>query len=150
MSNPNRKKAISRKSGKRKEDLHRRLLEAFGEAWNARDVHRLVSMITDDCVYCASVGPEPGTTYVGKEAVRAGFSEMLAFDAKGESRSGRTFVAGDLGIAEWSYVFPRTRGASFEVRGCDIFEFRDGRVSRKDAFRKVLPATAASIAPPNG
>jgi ketosteroid isomerase-like protein len=115
------------------------LLEAFGEAWNARDIDRLVSMITDDCVYCASVGAEPGTTYAGKEAVRRGFLKMLAFDAGGESCSGRAFVAGNLGIAEWSYIFQRTCGVSFEVRGCDIFEFRDGRISRKDAFRKAFP-----------
>ena len=113
-----------------------RLLEQFGEAWDAGDVDKLMSMITDDCVYAASVGPEPGATYAGKQAVREGFLAMLALDSGGVSRTGRVFVAGNLGVSEWSYLFRAGSDAEFEVRGCDIFEFRGGRISRKDAFRK--------------
>ncbi|HEX2713012.1 MAG TPA: nuclear transport factor 2 family protein [Candidatus Acidoferrales bacterium] len=113
-----------------------RLLKQFGEAWDAGDVAKLMSMMTDDCVYCASVGPEPGTTYVGKEAVREGFLAMLAFDSGGVSRAGRVFIAGSVGVSEWSYQFRAGPDADFEIRGCDVFEFRSGRISRKDAFRK--------------
>ena len=113
-----------------------RLLKQFGEAWNAGDIDELMSMMTDDCVYCASVGPEPGTTYVGWEAVREGFLAMLAFDSGGVSRAGRVFIAGSVGVSEWSYVFRAGPDTDFEVRGCDIFEFRSDRISRKDAFRK--------------
>jgi ketosteroid isomerase-like protein len=113
-----------------------RLLEQFGEAWDAGDVDKLMSMITDDCVYSASVGPEPGATYAGKQAVREGFLAMLAHDSSGVSRTGRVFVAGNLGVGEWSYLFGAGSEAECEVRGCDIFEFRGGRISRKDAFRK--------------
>lgn len=113
-----------------------RLLKQFGEAWNAGDIDELMSMMTDDCVYCASVGPEPGTTYVGREAVREGFLAMLAFDSGGVSRAGRVFIAGNVGVSEWSYLFRAGPDGEFGVRGCDIFEFRSGRISRKDAFRK--------------
>ena len=82
-----------------------RLVKQFGEAWDAADIDRLMSMMTDDCVYCASVGPEPGTTYVGKKAVREGFLAMLAFDSAGVSRAGRVFIAGSVGVSEWSYQF---------------------------------------------
>ncbi len=64
-------------------------LTAFGQAWAAEDVDLLMSMMTDDCVYAASVGDEPGTTYRGREAVRRGFAEILAFESGGEARSGR-------------------------------------------------------------
>jgi ketosteroid isomerase-like protein len=119
---------------------HLRLVQQFGDAWDAGDVDKLMSLLTDDCVYSASVGPEPGTTYTGKEAVREGFVTMLALDAGGESRSGRSFVAGNLAVSEWSYLFRAGAGTDFEIRGCDIFEFRSGRISRKDAFRKSFPA----------
>jgi hypothetical protein len=79
------------------------VLERFGQAWARADIEQLMSLITDDCVYSASVGPEPGCTYAGRAAVREGFASMLAFDASGEPREGRTFVAGCLAIAEWSY-----------------------------------------------
>ena len=112
-----------------------RLLKQFGEAWDDADVDKFMSMITDDCVYCASVGPEPGTTYAGKAAVREGFFARLAFDSGGVSRAGRVFIRGNLGISEWSCLF-RGLDTDFEIRGCDIFEFRGGRISRKDAFSK--------------
>src|SRR4030095_1872421 len=117
-----------------------RVLVEFGRAWSARDIHKLMELVTDDCVYCASVGPEPGHQYVGRDAVRKGFEEMLAYDATGRSREGRSFVAGDLGVMEWSYVFSSvfssTEGHQVEVRGCDIVEFRGLLICRKDAFRK--------------
>jgi ketosteroid isomerase-like protein len=111
-------------------------LKQFGDAWDAGGIDELMSMMTDDCVYCASFGPEPGTTYVGRKAVREGFLAMLAFDSAGVSRAGRVFIAGSVGVSEWSYQFRAGLEADLEIRGCNIFEFRSGRISRKDAFRK--------------
>jgi rhodanese-related sulfurtransferase len=47
-------------------------------------------------------------------------------------------LAGDRGFAEWSFTETTTDGGGRIIRGCDLFEFRDGRISRKDAYRKVL------------
>ena len=77
----------------------------FGAAWDRGDVQALMTFMTPDCVYSASVGPEPGETFVGTEAVRAGFTKMLKHDASGTSKPGPVFVAGDRGVAEWSYEF---------------------------------------------
>ena len=112
-------------------------LRAFGTAWAHGDVEELMAFMTDDCEYSASVGPEPGNTYVGREAVRRGFEEMLRHDAKGRSRDGRVFIAGDRGAAEWSYEYGGGSGRVTEVRGCDLFEFRGDRIKRKDAYRKT-------------
>jgi ketosteroid isomerase-like protein len=113
-----------------------KVLARFGQAWGRADIEQLMALVTDDCVYSASVGPEPGRTYKGQAAVREGFASMLTFDASGESREGPTFLAGHLAVAEWSYVFRTRTGDSREVRGCDIIEFRGTRICRKDAFRK--------------
>lgn len=114
------------------------LLVEFGKAWGRRDVARLMKMMDDDCVYLASAGPEPGHTFRGREEVRRGFEIMLEHDAGSESREGRVFVGGDLGVAEWSYAYKREDGTEIVIRGCDIFEFRGGKILRKDAFRKVF------------
>jgi ketosteroid isomerase-like protein len=45
-------------------------LREFAAAWARHDVETLMTFLTDDCVYEASVGPEPGRTYAGREAVR--------------------------------------------------------------------------------
>ena len=114
------------------------LLVEFGRAWGRRDVPRLMELMAEDCIYQASAGPEPGRTFRGREEVRRGFELMLAHDAGSESRDGRVFVAGDLGVAEWSYAYKREDGAEVEIRGCDIFEFAGDKIARKDAFRKVF------------
>ncbi|MBE2317503.1 nuclear transport factor 2 family protein [Solirubrobacter sp. CPCC 204708] len=114
------------------------LLARFSAAWLAKDVDALMALVTDDCVYAASVGPEPGTTFRGRAAVRAGFEQLLAYDAEAENRAGESFVVGDRGFAAWEYVYTDATGATQTVRGCDRFVFRDGRVAVKDAFRKTF------------
>lgn len=114
-------------------------LHAFNDAWGRGDVDALMSFMTDDCVYSASVGPEPGRTYRGRDEVRQGFREMLAHDADAESETGACWVAHDRGVAEWSYVHTGRDGTRTEVRGCDLFVFRGDLISVKDAYRKTTP-----------
>lgn len=113
-------------------------LRQFSDAWTAGDVDMLMSFMTDDCVYHASVGPDPGTTYHGHEEVRRGFSLMLAFDHGRERHDGAAFIVDDVGVAEWSFDETTPDGRRRTIRGCDIFRFRGDRIVKKDAFRKVL------------
>jgi ketosteroid isomerase-like protein len=113
-------------------------LRSFGEAWRRRDVEELMSYMTDDCIYSASVGPEPGATYIGHEAVRRGFEELIKYDAKAQGRGGRVFVAGDRGVAEWSFIYTDESGHETEVKGVDLFEFDGDKIRRKDAYRKTF------------
>jgi ketosteroid isomerase-like protein len=112
-------------------------LQAFAAAWARHDVETLMTFLTEDCVYEASVGPEPGKTYVGRKAVRQGVIDMLAHDAQGESRGGPMVLCSDRAVAEWSYVWTEPDGRVIELRGCDIYEFRGDKISRKNAFRKT-------------
>jgi SnoaL-like domain len=116
-----------------------RVLVEFGEAWAAKNVDALMALVTDDCIYAASVGPEPGETFSGRDSVRAGFAALLTYDAGGESRNGRIAVLGELGLAEWAYELRDALGRAIVVRGCDIFEFTGKLIRRKDAFRKCYP-----------
>lgn len=97
-----------------------------------------MSCMTDDCVYYASVGPEPGSTYRGRDEVRRGFAAVLAYDHGRERRDGVAFINGNVGVAEWSFYEKDPDGTGRLIRGCDIFEFADGKIRKKDAFRKLL------------
>ncbi|MBF4571665.1 nuclear transport factor 2 family protein [Herbiconiux sp. VKM Ac-1786] len=117
------------------------VLAAFSDAWTRRDLDALMSHVTDDCVYSASVGPEPGQTWSGKEQVREGFALMLAFDTGQERHEEENpIIAGTRGAATWSFTGAGPDGKILTTRGCDIYEFRDGKIARKDAFRKVYQA----------
>jgi len=45
---------------------------------------------------------------------------------------------GDRGVSEWTIRGTQATGERIEVRGCDLFEFADGRISRKDSFWKIV------------
>jgi hypothetical protein len=50
----------------------------------------------------------------------------------------RHWVAGDRGCSEWLLTGTSPSGETVEVRGCDLFEFRDGEVVRKDSYWKIV------------
>jgi hypothetical protein len=88
-------------------------------------------------------GPEPGETFVGKEAVRVGFLKLLTHDRDSVSESGEVRFVGDWAVMTWG--FRRAAGAGGQlVRGCDLFEFRDGLIVRKDSYRKTTPQALSS------
>lgn len=73
---------------------------------------------------------------------------MLADDQGRERHAGTVGVAGERGFAEWSFTEPTTDGGRRLIRGCDLFQFRDGQIRRKDAYRKLLatvPVTGAAL-----
>ena len=55
------------------------LLAEHTDAWNSHDLDRLMALFADDCVFEAAGGDEAcGTTYTGREAVRAAFADIFA------------------------------------------------------------------------
>lgn len=112
-------------------------LAAFDAAWTAGDVDALMREIAPDCVYSASVGPEPGETFVGRDAVRAGIVKLLAHDDGRARQSGETWFFGDFAFSTWSFR-DNSAAAQRTIRGIDYFEFSPQGITRKDAFRKAV------------
>ncbi len=50
----------------------------------------------------------------------------------------RHWLCGDRGVSEWTVCGTQRTGESIEVRGWDLFEFTDGKISRKDSFCKIV------------
>ena len=117
-------------------------LREFQSAWGRADLETLMTFVADECVYSASVGPEPGETFRGREQVRIGFERMLRHDAGSVATIGPTFLFGDRGVSEWTFV-RREGEVEIAVRGCDLFEFDGDLITRKDAFRKVAKSAVA-------
>ena len=116
------------------------MLQAFAEAWNRHDADALVSFMTEDCVFEASAGSEVcGTRYVGREAVRAGYSEVWVTFPDAHWGNAHHFVFGERGMSEWTFTGTRADGTRVEVNGCDLFTFRGGRIHLKNSFRKNRP-----------
>ena len=115
------------------------VLKAFLDAFNAHDVDAIMSFFTDDCVMEMPRGPGPGGRRLeGKQQVRNGIQSR--FDGIPDIHYGddRHWVCGDRGVSEWTIRGTQATGERIEVRGCDLFEFADGKISRKDSFWKIV------------
>lgn len=112
-------------------------LERYQEAWSDGDADRIVEMMTPDGIYEASFGSDPwGKRYVGHDEIRAGILRGQSLYPGGHSDHHDTHLFGDHGFARWTSSRVGPEGANVDVYGCDFYEFRDGLVSRKIAFRK--------------
>jgi steroid delta-isomerase-like uncharacterized protein len=114
-------------------------LDALLSAFNTHDVDAILEFFTEDCVFDAPRGSAPGgNRLVGKEQVRKGF--QARFDGIPDIVYGdaRHFASGDRGVSEWTIRGTQATGETIEVRGCDLFEFTDGKISRKDSFWKIV------------
>jgi ketosteroid isomerase-like protein len=113
------------------------VVRRFDEAWQRADIDALMSLVSDDCVYGASVGPGPGREFVGKAEVRRGFLAMLTFDQSDPAAGQVVMVDETRALVMWT-VHQKATGGTVAVRGCDVFEVHDGLIRRKDAFRKSV------------
>ena len=106
------------------------------DAWERADADGVMQLMSAECQYSASVGPEPGMTYRGRAEVERGVREMLDFEAGGESRQGRVWFSQDRAFAEWDYDEIADDGTLSVIRGIDIIHFVDGNIESIDAYRK--------------
>lgn len=116
------------------------LLRRFGEAWNRHDVDALMAMMTDDCVFQASAGPDvDGQRSEGKQAVRAAYAAVFEAFPDAHWAEARHFIAGNRGVSEWTFTGTHKEGRRVVVTGCDLLTFCDGKISIKNSYRKNRP-----------
>ena len=115
------------------------VLQAFLDAFNAHDVDAIMSFFAEDCVLDMPRGPGPGgRRLVGREQVREAIESRLDGIPDVHYGDDRHWICGDRAVSEWTLRGTWRTGESVAVRGCDLFEFVDGKISRKDSFWKIL------------
>ena len=109
----------------------------FFTAWNAHDVDLILTFFTADGAYFASIGPDnDGTPFRGIDEVRRGVSAFLATYPDARYTDTTILVAGDQGMATWTFRGTSASGSEVVYRGVDVFEFVGDQIRLKDAFRK--------------
>jgi ketosteroid isomerase-like protein len=110
----------------------------FGASWNSRDPEYVAGFFAEDGVYHASVGPDHlGKTYVGKAQIREGAKAFFDRFPDGRFENLKVVVLGELGTFEWDFIATDATGAEVKTAGCDLLEFKDGMIAKKNAFRKA-------------
>lgn len=115
------------------------LLKGFLDAFNRHDLDAIMSYFADDCVFYMPRGVGPrGDRYEGKDAVRAGLAKRFEGIPDVHYGQDRHWSCGDFGVSEWTLTGTSVAGKRIEVRGVDLLEFADGKITRKDSFWKII------------
>lgn len=116
-------------------------LKQILDAFNRHDLDEIMEFFSDDCSFDFPRGQESwGQRFIGKAQVR----EALAGRFKGipdvHYGDDRHWISedGNMGVSEWLLTGTTTAGVSLKVKGCDLWEFRNGKVTRKNSYWKIV------------
>jgi steroid delta-isomerase-like uncharacterized protein len=116
-------------------------LKAVLDAFNRHDLDAIMNYFSDDCTFDFPRGPESyGQRFVGKAEVREGLASRFKGipDVHYGEDSHWISADGKRGVSEWLLTGTTAAGVKLKVRGCDHWEFRDGKITRKDSYWKIV------------
>ncbi|WP_400193942.1 nuclear transport factor 2 family protein [Hymenobacter sp. B81] len=120
-------------------------LQQILAAFNRHDLDAIMAFFSDDCSFDFPRGPEPwGQRFVGKAQVRAALASRFRGIPDVHYGADRHWVSADgaRGLSEWTLTGTTVAGVNITVRGCDLWEFREGKVTRKDSYWKIVEPAA--------
>lgn len=119
------------------------LFRRFGRAFNAGDVDAILDCVTADFRWIMARGPQAphGRIVEGREALRAALAERGQALSEVRFSDAQVFAAGDRVIGTFRMTAKRCAdGAAVDLRGCDIYEVRNGLIASKDSYWKQVEA----------
>ena len=113
-------------------------MEEIRESLNSHDVDRIVANFDENGEFFMAAGPEPHEErFVGRKVI----GEVLQqrFSAVPDIRwvDSKTWISDDRAVTEWR-VQGTTANGRLNCLGCDLWEFRNGKVLRKDTYYKQV------------
>ena len=115
------------------------LLKDFLNAFNRHDLDSIMDYFADDCVFYMPRGATPrGDRYIGKADVRAGLAKRFSGIPDVHYGEDQHWACGNFGVSEWTLTGTSLSGQHIKVRGVDLLEFSEGKITRKDSFWKIL------------
>ena len=114
-------------------------VEKFLAPWNQHDVDGAVSLMTDDCVWEVTRGSEPhGTLFRGTTAVRAAIADAFKTVPNVHYEPIRSHYGKDHVVVELLVTGTQLDGAQLNYHACDILTVKDGRITAKRSYRKIV------------
>ncbi len=115
------------------------LLMRINEAFNRRDVDKILEFFADDATFLMARGPEPcGRRVHGKAAI----GKILAdrFQVISDMRWDHVdhFVTGDRAVTVWMVTGTGADGEKLNYQGCDLYRFRGDKILHKDTYWKLV------------
>jgi steroid delta-isomerase-like uncharacterized protein len=115
------------------------LLKGFLDGFNRHDLDSIMDYFAEDCVFYMPRGSTPrGDRFVGKDQVRAGLAKRFEGIPDVHYGQDRHWACGEFGVSEWTLTGTSVSGQKIDVRGVDLLEFDQGKITRKDSFWKIV------------
>jgi len=117
------------------------LLDEIQDGFNRHDVDGILSHFADDCIWLMARGPNApeGRRCVGKAEIAEVLSSRYAEIPDMRWEEMRHWICDDTkALSEWVVRGTPTGGQPFAYLGCDLWEFRDGMVVKKDTYWKFI------------
>jgi ketosteroid isomerase-like protein len=115
------------------------LMKDINEAFNSRDVDRILSFFADDATFLMARGPEAdGRRVYGKDAIRKVLADRFKVITDMRWDHIDEFIAGPRAVSVWMVTGTSADGEKLNYRGCDIYEFRGDKILNKDTYWKLV------------
>lgn len=117
------------------------LLDEIQDGFNRHDVDAILSHFVDDCVWLMAGGPHPpeGRRCTGKDEIGEVLSTRYKQIPDMRWEDMRHWIVDQTkAISEWTVRGTPDGGQPFAYLGCDLWEFRDGYVTKKDTYWKMI------------
>jgi ketosteroid isomerase-like protein len=116
-------------------------LKQICDAFNEHNLDKIMGHFTEDCVLEMPRGNQPwGSRSEGHENVRQALATRFEGLPDVHYGNAQHFVdsSANTGISKWTLTGTRRDGQRTEVWGCDFYTFREGKVTRKDSYWKIV------------
>ena len=115
------------------------VMKSINEAFNSRDVDRIMEFFAEDCTFLMARGPEPvGRRVHGKAAVRKVLADRFKVIPDMRWDHIDDFICGTRAVSVWMVTGVGKDGEKLNYQGCDIYEFRGDKILNKDTYWKLV------------
>ena len=115
-----------------------RVVLAFYEALNRRDITAISQLISHDCVFESAEPAPDGTLYAGKEAVIRFWEDRLLESPHLHIKIEEIFGLGFRCIVRWRYDWLDSNGNPGHVRGVDLYQVKNSLICEQLSYVKGL------------
>ena len=110
-------------------------------AFNDHDLDGIMEWFAEDSEFLLAKGTEPhGERFVGKAAIREILGTRFQSMPDIQCRDGESWIMGDKALSEWRVTGTAPTGR-IDCLGCDLWEFRQGKIIKKDTYYKQVVTT---------
>ena len=116
-------------------------LQQVLDAFNRHDLDAIMNFFSDDCTFDSPRGKESyGQRFIGKVQVREGLAKRFTGIPDVHYGEDIHWISedGNKGVSEWTLSGTTTSGIKLKVRGCDLWEFQNGKITKKNSFWKIV------------